>query len=268
MTKPQYLHLSHLHIGYNEPRRPSKTILSNLNTFLQAGQLTCLLGANGVGKSTLLRTLSGIQPPLSGDILLKNETQDNAELNLRSISHKQMARIVSVVLTQRTELQNLTVKELVELGRTPYTNFWGTLTQKDNVIVQQAIEQVGITHLAERSITKLSDGERQKTMIAKALAQTTPIILLDEPTAFLDFPSKVEILQLLHHLAHATHKIILLSTHDLELALQMADQLWLCTSDKTLVTGSPQELTQNGQLKVFIEQEHIKFEDGHVLVNM
>ena len=154
----------------------------------------------------------------------------------------------------------MTAEELVGMGRSPYTGFWGTLSEDDHRIVAEALEMVGITSLAKRYIQTLSDGERQKVMIAKALAQQTPVIFLDEPTAFLDYPSKVEMLQLLHRLSRATDKTIFLSTHDLELALQIADVVWLMRSDDSLMIGTPQQLALSGALSEFIEQRGIVFD--------
>ena len=157
-----------------------------------------------------------------------------------------------MVLTERTVLQNMTVEELVGLGRTPYTGFWGTLSETDVKKVDEALEMVGISALKQRQIQTLSDGERQKVMIAKALAQETPIIFLDEPTAFLDYPSKVEILKLLHRLSREQDKTIFISTHDLELALQIADRLWLMGKGRGVVTGPPQQLIQDGTLESYL----------------
>ncbi|MCR5180287.1 MAG: ABC transporter ATP-binding protein [Bacteroidaceae bacterium] len=187
---------------------------------LQAGELTCLLGPNGAGKSTLLRTLAAFQPPLEGQLLLDGKP-------LEEFSSQQLATCIGIVLTERPDIKGMRVREMVAMGRSPYTGFWGRLSADDEVIVDQAMDQVGITALQRRMVHTLSDGERQKVMIAKALAQQTPIIFLDEPTAFLDFPSKVEMLLLLRRLAHEMQKTIFLSTHDLELALQTADRLWL-----------------------------------------
>lgn len=266
MMNLKCLQLSHLSIGYREGKSTPTAVLADINATLQTGELTCLLGANGIGKSTLLRTLSGFQSPLAGTIML-HHNDGGQIIELQDMSHAEMARTISVVLTEKTEIQNLTVEELVSLGRSPYTSFWGSLKAKDKKVMEHAIRQVGIRHLQGRMIQTLSDGERQKVMVAKALAQQTPIILLDEPTAFLDFPSKVEMLQLLHRLAHDMGKLILLSTHDLELALQLADCLWIFQKGKKMRTGTPQELTDNGILKEFIENKTVKFEKGKVRIN-
>jgi iron complex transport system ATP-binding protein len=206
--------LENLTIGYKD-----KVVQSNLNAAFESGQLVCLLGRNGIGKSTLLRTLAMFQPALGGEVILEEKA-------LNSYSVQDLSRKLSIVLTRKPDVQNITVSEMVGLGRSPYTGFWGTLHDADKTVVAEALRLVGIESMAERKIHTLSDGERQKVMIAKALAQQTPIILLDEPTAFLDFPSKVEILKLLGCLAKETDKTIILSTHDLELAARLADCLW------------------------------------------
>ena len=178
--------------------------------------------------------------------------------------------MIGIVLTEKPDVRNMTIEDLVGMGRSPYTGFWGTLTANDKQIVADAIRMVGIEPLRGRMIHTLSDGERQKAMIAKALAQQTPIIYLDEPTAFLDYPSKVEMMQLLRRLAHEEQKTIFLSTHDVELALQLADCLWLmeCVphSDlqfrepNQLSVGTPRQLADNGALSRFIERDGIIFE--------
>ena len=241
-----------LTIGYRS-KHQLRAIASSICASLQADELTCLIGANGVGKSTLLRTLAGFQPALEGEILLSGKS-------LSAFSAQELARIIGVVLTSKPDVTQLTVKEVVGIGRSPYTNFWGTLSSSDYQIVDDAIRQVGIPHLASRYIHELSDGERQKVMIAKALAQQTSIIILDEPTAFLDFPSKVETLQMLRRLAHEQHKSILLSTHDVELALQLSDRLWLM-EENHLSIGTPRELAADGSLSRFINRDGIRFNE-------
>ena len=217
--------LDHLTIGY-DAKHP---IATDINCTLAAGNLTCLVGNNGAGKSTLLKTISGLIPPLGSRV-------EGRGSRVEDLFPK---RLISIVLTDRIEVQRLTVEEVVALGRTPYTNFWGTLTENDHSIVADAMQQVGIAALAKRNIGTLSDGERQKVMIAKALAQQTPIILLDEPTAFLDYGSRVEMFQLLRHLAHEQQKAILLSTHDIELAVRYADTFWVMEKGQPLSVESP-----------------------------
>ena len=206
--------LSRLSVGYSL----SHPVISDINLELRSGQLACLIGENGIGKSTLLKTLTGFLPKLKGSLLLGNR-------DIESFSQRELARQVSIVLTQKPDVQNLTIEEIIGLGRSPYTGFFGRLRTEDRKVVDDAIATMGIEKLRGRMIQTLSDGERQKVMIAKALAQETPIILLDEPTAFLDFPSKAETFQSLQRMAHERDKLILLSTHDLELAVRFADSL-------------------------------------------
>lgn len=206
--------LSQLSVGYTL----SHPVISDINLELRSGQLACLIGENGIGKSTLLKTLTGFLPKLKGSLLL-------GDRDIESFSQRELARQVSIVLTQKPDVQNLTIEEIIGLGRSPYTGFFGRLRAEDRKVVDDAIATMGIEKLRGRMIQTLSDGERQKVMIAKALAQETSIILLDEPTAFLDFPSKAETFQSLQRMAHERDKLILLSTHDLELAVRFADSL-------------------------------------------
>ena len=262
------IELKDLTIGYAQ-KNNTKVVASGINATLHSGRLTCLIGANGIGKSTLLRTLSAFQPPLSGEIFIDNESP----IPLSTLTDKQLSRLIGVVLTEKPDVQNMTVFELVGLGRSPYTGFWGRLNEDDKEVVKESLRLVGIESLQDRLIQTLSDGERQKTMIAKALAQQTPVIYLDEPTAFLDYPSKVEMLTLLRHLARETGKTIFLSTHDMELALQIADELWLMTAESpsnnglcqnpketTLIIGTPRELASNGSLSHFIDRPGLHFD--------
>ncbi len=248
--------LQHLTIGY-AAKGNQKVVAQGLDAAINSGELTCLLGSNGIGKSTLLRTLSAFQPPLGGDILLC--TDGGAPQSLTTFTDRELSRLVGIVLTEKPDVRNMTVDDLVGMGRSPYTGFWGTLTEADRQIVAEAISLVGIRPLQGRMVHTLSDGERQKVMIAKALAQQTPVIYLDEPTAFLDYPSKVETMQLLRRLAHGQQKTIFLSTHDVELALQLADCLWLMEPGQ-LSVGTPRQLADNGALSRFIEHGGIRFD--------
>lgn len=252
--------LSSLSIGYRV-KGGVKTVAAGIDVSLRGGELTCLIGANGAGKSTLLKTLAGFLPKLGGSIYIKGK-------KISEYSQKDMSRTVGVVLTARPEAMNMTVEEVVALGRAPYTGFWGTLADGDRRIVTESMEQVGIARLARRNIATLSDGERQKMMIAKALAQQTPIIFLDEPTAYLDYPSKVEAMLLLARLAHDTGKTIFMSTHDLELALQAADTLWLMSGDGRIHTGTPRQMAASGRLSAFVERSGITFDKNtlHITV--
>lgn len=202
-----------LTVGYRGHR-----VVEDISLSLPCGRLVCLLGPNGAGKSTLLRTLCGFQPPIEGTVTISGS-------DITTMSAAEVARHVSVVLTDRPPTPSLTAREMVGMGRAPYTGFWGRLSDDDRRLVSEAMTTVGIAQLATRRMGQLSDGERQKVMIAKALAQHTPVIVLDEPTAFLDYPSKVAVMKTLARLAHDEGKTILMSTHDLELAAQLGDEL-------------------------------------------
>ena len=248
--------LHDLKTGYRLQRRDI-VLSANLEATLTTGELTCLLGPNGAGKSTLLRTMARFQPALDGEVQLFGQP-------LESYTAEKLARRVGVVLTDKLPSSSLRAEELVSMGRMPYTGFWGTLTADDRQAVDEALDMVGMTAFRRRRLATLSDGEQQKLMIAKALAQQTPVILLDEPVAFLDFPSKVEILTLLRRLAREQGKAILLSIHDLELALQTADRLWLLDSEGHLSQGTPKELAQNGSLDFFFKGHGLEF-DKHTM---
>ena len=228
--------IHNLTIGYHSGKKdiPVSTIPE---ASLRTGEMTCLLGTNGAGKSTLLRTLAGFQPPLSGDINLMGRS-------LSSYSNSELAKVLSIVLTDNSHIHNLSVYEVVAMGRNPYNGFWGRLTNTDREVIEQCMQWVKIEHLSARKIETLSDGEKQKVMLAKAIAQETLVILLDEPTSFLYYPDKVHIMQLLHQLAHEKGKTILLSTHAIEIALQMADRIWFIDKGR-FITGTPADLCQD-----------------------
>ena len=265
------IQLRDLSIGY-QTKHSVKTVAEGISGSIRSGELTCLLGANGVGKSTLLRTLSAFQPAIRGEIFISTNEEGGTRKEISSLSDKELSKLIGVVLTEKPDVKNMSVRELVSLGRSPYTGFWGTYTDEDLRIVDEAIEMVGITDLSRRPVHTLSDGERQKVMIAKALAQQTPVIFLDEPTAFLDYPSKVEVLQLLRRISREAGKTIFLSTHDVELALQLADTIWLMRRRESgvrsqesgggspVTIGSPQELAASGDLGRFIERQNIVFD--------
>lgn len=244
---------SRLRIGYLLKGGKRKVIHDDLNLRLRPGEVTCLLGLNGAGKSTLLRTLCGFQPPLSGEIRLMGKP-------LSSYSQSNFSLTVGVVLTEKTNAGGITVYELVSLGRHPYTGFFGQLKKTDREIIEQSLTAAGIAHKAQNYVSELSDGERQKAMIAKALAQQCPIILLDEPTAFLDVTSRIETMVLLHKLAVEQHKAILLSTHDLDLAIQMGDCLWLQEKGRPMACGTPEDLILSGAFESFFGKEGIVFD--------
>ena len=228
------------------------SVMSHINVALHRGCLTALLGQNGIGKSTLLRTIAGSQPPIEGDVMLHGR-------NISGISRREMSRLLSMVFTDRTMAGGLTVRELVSLGRQPHTGFLGRLSSHDRLVVQQAVESVGISHKINSFVAELSDGERQKVMIAKALAQETPLIILDEPTAFLDVASRIDTLQLLSRLAHTTGKAILLSTHDVSQTLLLADELWVVTGNRSLLCGTTEDVVLSGAMQQMFASEKVKF---------
>ncbi len=245
-----FLEASDITIGYGD-----YAVQRNLTCNLSSGTMVCLLGTNGSGKTTLLRTLAGMLPTLAGNITINGQS-------LSEMSSATRAKTLSIVLTDRLELQHTTVRQLITLGRIPYTAWHGTTTNIDREIVEQVIAQVGIEHLADKLSTQLSDGERQRVMIARALAQDTPLLLLDEPTSFLDLPNRIEIITLLKTLAHTTGKAIIISTHELDLALHTADQIWLMKKNSGIIADTPQKIIDNNLLndafpsKLFTFEQH------------
>jgi len=255
MEKSPVILANDLGIGYRMNKR-EKRVHSHLSFQLYAGELTCLLGANGTGKSTMLRTLSASQPPLEGELLLQNRP-------LSEYSEKERSRTIGIVLTDKTQAGGLTVYELVALGRQPHTGFFGRLQKNDHTLIQEALEAVGISHKSRAYLSELSDGERQKAMIAKALVQECPLILLDEPTAFLDVVSRIEIMTLLHNLALEQNKAILLSTHDIEQALVLADKLWLLSKENGLQCGVTEDMILSHRMDDLFARNEILFDYAH-----
>ena len=255
------LEASALSIGYRCGRKEGwKTVHTRVNFVLRRGELTSLIGLNGAGKSTLLRTLCGFQPAVSGTVRVLGR-------ELPEYSSHELALTVGVVLTERTNAGGLTVRELVALGRQPHTGFFGRLGERDREVVSEAMSAVGIAHKADSYVSELSDGERQRTMIAKALAQECPVIVLDEPTAFLDVASRIETMSLLHDTARRQGKAVLLSTHDIDNALIFSDRLLLLPSgDAPVVSGSPEDLVLDGSLKAFFGRRGMNFDvrSGHL----
>ena len=232
-----------LTIGYKLSKGAEKPVMQDMNLQLEGGGLTCLLGLNGTGKSTLLRTLCGILPPLRGKVLVEGRP-------IGSYTKAELARIIGIVLTDKTSAGGITIRELVSMGRYPFTDFFGRLADKDEDIVTEAMKAVGIDHKAAEYVSRVSDGERQKAFIAKALAQECRTIILDEPTAFLDIKSRIEVLDLLLDLAHSQGKAILLSTHDLEAAVRSADTLWIQDSEQgAMICGAPSALASTGAFR-------------------
>lgn len=222
-----------LRIGYVH-KNQENVLFAGLNLSLAAGQMVCFMGPNGAGKSTLLRTLAGLQKPLSGKV-------EPVTTNRQAAS-----RQIAVVLTDPIHSVNLTVEEVVTFGRYPYLGWNIRLTPTDRQVVATAVEQVRLGPILKRKVHELSDGQMQMVMIARALAQDTPLILLDEPTAHLDLNNRLEIMNLLRDLSRKTGKAILLATHELDLALQTADAIWLAGKDIDILTGLPEDLVLNG----------------------
>ncbi|MDR0428890.1 MAG: ABC transporter ATP-binding protein [Tannerellaceae bacterium] len=244
-----------LGVGYSLKNGKKKIVHGCLDLSLYAGEVTCLLGLNGAGKSTLLRTLGGFQRALHGEINLLGK-------RFNAYSPADISLTIGVVLTEKTNAGGITVYELASLGRHPYTGFFGVLKQHDRDVIEQSLEAAGIAHKANNYVAELSDGERQKTMIAKTLAQECPIILLDEPTAFLDVTSRIETMVLLRKLAKEQQKTILLSTHDMDLAIQMGDRLWLLEKGRAIVSGTPEDLILSGEFGSFFNKEGILFDSS------
>lgn len=243
-----------LSIGYPKTRGRSASVLyENVSFDLYMGELTCLLGSNGAGKSTLLRTLTALQAPLSGKVILKGK-------DVREYTEQELSMLIGLVLTDKTVSGGLTVAELVALGRHPYTGFFGRLSKFDYEIIEKAMSDVCILHKRNSYIAELSDGERQKVMIAKALAQECPIIILDEPTAYLDIVNRIEITNLLHNLALTQNKTILLSTHDIELALTLSDRLWLLARENGLKCGVTEDIIFSDSINDYLGNGHISFD--------
>jgi iron complex transport system ATP-binding protein len=242
-----------LSIGYGSKGGRRYVVHDNLTLALYPAEVTCLLGLNGAGKSTLLRTLCGLLPPLGGEILLAGK-------RLQAYTPTDTALMIGVALTDTTNAGGLTAYELVALGRHPYTGFFGRLSKRDRAAVEQSLEAVGIAPKARQYVSELSDGERQKAIIAKTLAQECPIILLDEPTAFLDITSRIETMLLLRKLAKERQKTVLLSTHDIDHALQTGDRFWLLAKDRPPVCGTPEDLILNNELAAFFSKEGIVFD--------
>lgn len=240
-----------LSIGYSG-KKESSVIASDINLTLNEGKLIALIGANGIGKSTLLRTLTGIQHPLEGTVLLKGK-------NINDYNTKELAQTLGIVLTESLPPSNLTVFELVALGRQPYTNWLGTLSPEDMDQVNKAIQLTQIEHLVTKKHFEISDGQLQKVLIARALAQDTPLIVLDEPTTHLDLLHKVNLLRLLKRLTAETGKCILYSTHDLDLALQLSDDI-IVMIPGTVTQGTHKDLITNKVFDKLFNDDNILFD--------
>ncbi|HPW90737.1 MAG TPA: ABC transporter ATP-binding protein [Paludibacteraceae bacterium] len=250
------LKTSDLHIGYGR-----HVVQSNLNLHAKTRDLICLTGTNGCGKSTLLRTLAGLQKPLQGEITIQGKS-------VHKLTNFERSTFFSLVLTDAIDTENLTIHDLVALGRFPYTNWAGSLSDIDEAKIAEALQQVNLTHKTHAYLTEISDGEKQRAIIAKALAQDTPLVLLDEPTAHLDLPNRVEIMLLLRRLSVNTQKTFILSTHELDLALQMADKIWLM-KPQGIEVGIPEDLMLTGKFQEAFGSHAFQFDenDGHFKIN-
>jgi iron complex transport system ATP-binding protein len=250
--KHTILKTENLSIGYST-KKAQTVVASNINMKLQKGELIGLVGANGIGKSTLLRTLSNVQNPLEGSVFINGK-------NITDYQSSDLAKVLSLVLTEQVASKNLSVFELVALGRQPYTNWVGNLSINDILIVNQAIKQTNIEHLKQRKCYELSDGQLQKVMIARALAQDTDLIILDEPTTHLDMYHKAYILKLLQKLVKDTNKTILFSSHEIDLAIQLCDTLIVMTENEVLI-DSPKKHIKKGAFNSLFPKDLIAFDE-------
>ncbi|MCB2195991.1 MAG: ABC transporter ATP-binding protein [Bacteroidetes bacterium] len=250
--KDNILKIHNLEIGYEVKRNKNNVLFTDINLTGNSGELIALVGKNGIGKSTLLRNIAGLQRAFQGEILYFDKPKD-------IYSRGEFARLISFVSTEILNVSNLRVFDLVSLGRFPHTNWLGKLKEKDISRSLQALDMVGMQDFKNKNVNEISDGERQRVMIARTLAQNTKMIVLDEPTAFLDLPNKYEIVHLLNSLSKNEHKTIIFSTHDLNIAIQEADKIWLMLDDK-IVEGAPEDLILNDTFNHIFENSSLNFD--------
>ena len=248
MNSSHLIEAQNLNIGYE-----GKSILQNIDLLLERNQLCCLLGANGIGKSTLLKTLAGIIPPVSGNLKLEQKT-------LGSISNIEIAKSISIVINNQSISPDITIEELVALGRSPHTSWSGWLKKEDYDIVSQALSHCNLTSLQHKKISQVSDGERQRAMIARCLAQRTDLILLDEPTAFLDYPNKLLLTELLKNIISQNNRSLIMSTHDWEMALDIADILWVITENGQILQGTPEKVIKMDAFQNIFSAHRLNFD--------
>jgi iron complex transport system ATP-binding protein len=246
----EILSFKSLSIGYSTGRTRN-ILLPPLTAGARKGELIAVIGRNGIGKSTLLRTLAGLQPPVSGDITYGGRS-------IIEYSRTELARTIGYISTEIVKVSNMRVYDLVALGRFPYTNWFGKIDEANHALITDAISKTGLSALTRRFISELSDGERQKAMIARILAQDTGILVMDEPTAFLDIGSKFEILHLMHLLSQKSGKTIIFSTHDLNVAMSQADKIWLINND-SLTEGAPEDLMLQGSFDHLFDSSAVQY---------
>ena len=251
--KKSIIEIQNLGTGFRLPRGKIKRLHQDLNLDLKQGELICVLGPNGSGKSTLLRTMLGFDKPLEGEILIDQKP-------ISSISIREMARFVSVVLTDKIDDFYLTAYEVALTGRYPHGSFSGRITAEDKLMVEDTFEQFSIKHLLSSTFYKLSDGEKQRVMIARAIVQDTPVIFMDEPVAFIDSPGKVSIMHLIKNLTLKYNKGVLMATHDIDAAVDYADRLWLLGKEGAFEQGVPHELISSGSFNRFFDQLDVSFD--------
>lgn len=249
------LSIGSLKIGYVSGKS-KKILLPPLNATAHGGELIAVIGKNGIGKSTLLRTLTGLQPSLGGEISLYNK-------NLKDYQRNELAQKVGYISTEVIKVSNMRVYDLVALGRYPHTNWIGSIGEKDHQAIISSLEQISMASFSNKFVAELSDGERQKVMIARILAQDTGLMIMDEPTAFLDVGSKYEIFHILNMLTGCNNKTIIFSTHDLQMAISQSDKIWLILDDR-LIEGAPEDLLISGAFEKLFVSSSIRFnsEDG------
>lgn len=256
MAEIHSIAVENLLLGYTNKKNMRNEVFSPFSLTAERSQLIALAGRNGVGKSTFLRTIAGLQKPVSGKIYVNGKPA-------KTLSRSEYAGCMSFVSTETVHVMHLKVFDLVALGRYTYTNLLGNLSSADEQIIFESLKMVGMINFAWRNVSELSDGERQRVLIARALVQDTPIMLFDEPTAFLDIPNKYEIILLLGKLALEKSKTIIFSTHDINIALQIADKIWLMTDGKMHV-GTPKQLMQANAFDEMLANTMLKMDNGEI----
>lgn len=249
------IRFDNIRLGYG-----NRTLIENLSATVERGALTALVGRNGTGKSTLLRAIAQLGEVLSGEILLDGRP-------LQTLAPSEMASMVAFVTTDKVRIANLRCRDVVALGRAPYTNWIGRMQEQDKAIVEQALESVGMSDYADKTMDRMSDGECQRIMIARALAQQTPIILLDEPTAFLDMPNRYELCTLLRRLAHEEQKCILFSTHELDIALSLCDAIALIAPPELHILPTD-DMVRSGHIERLFTTGIVAFDPASRMVSV